>query len=158
MKVELEELSHVLGGIISNHIDFDWATEYAAANQAVEDEGAFRLSTEEYQQFVEYALTHDFEYSTGTEKYFEYLKEVAETERYFEGAEDEFDQLFSKIKPEKEVDMIKFKDQIKAYLEQEIASRWGYQTGRIENQLAVDPVMAEALQVFDSNYSDILSF
>ena len=158
VKVELEELSHVLGGIISNHIDFDWATEYAAANQAVEDEGAFRLSTEEYQQFVEYALTHDFEYSTGTEKYFEYLKEVAETERYFEGAEDEFDQLFSKIKPEKEVDMIKFKDQIKAYLEQEIASRWGYQTGRIENQLAVDPVMAEALQVFDSNYSDILSF
>jgi len=81
---------------------------------------------------------------------------VAKDEKYYEGAEKEFDQLFARIEPKKERDLIKFKTQIKEYLENEIVGRYYLQRGRAQNALPVDKCILKSADVFASGYSDIL--
>ncbi|NNE55694.1 MAG: peptidase S41, partial [Flavobacteriales bacterium] len=157
VEVELDELSHVLRGLMISHVDFHWATLFAAGRDSITDPANFRLTDDDYASFVEFAMASDFDYSTGTEEYFDRLKDVAEAERYFKGAEGEFEQLLDKIKPNRSEDLIRFKDQIKQHLEHEVVARSTYQTGRIKNQLNVDPVVKKAFDVFASSYDQILS-
>ncbi len=156
-EVELEEASNILAGLVANHVIFDFATMFAAENQSIAPAAEFRLTDEQYAEFVEMASSTEFEYRTGTEHMFKELKKTAEAEHYFEGAESEFDALFERIKPTKSSDLIKFKDQVKEYLENEIVARYYYQTGRIQNGLAIDPYIMAVNDVFGNHYKSILS-
>ena len=155
--VELDPLSHILQGLVRSHVDFHYATDFALGVDSIENPVTFRLSDGDYKAFVKFATDKDFEYSTNTERLYEKLKTAAEAEMYMTGNEEQFDALYSQIKPEKETDLIKFKPQIKAHLEQEIVSRYAYQTGRIQNFLDSDRVMDRAIDVFASDYKNILT-
>lgn len=154
--VEPEDLSNILGGLASEWITFKWATKYQLNHSAIDSADVFRLTEEEYAAFVEYASQQEFDYKTNTEALYKELKKVAEEEKYYTGAENEFNQLLAKIEPSKEQDLIKFKGQIKPFLENEIVSRYYYQNGRIQNSLPEDPCIIKAGEVFNSNYSQLL--
>jgi carboxyl-terminal processing protease len=156
VEVDPEEMSHVLGGLLDSWTAFNWATDYRRLHTAIDSADRFRLSDAEYNEFVNYAKTQKFSYNTRTESVFKELKKVAEDEKYYAGNEKEFDQLFAKIEPDKGTDLMKFKPQIKEFLESEIASRYYYQDGRIKNSLPMDPVMKKAKEVFSTNYSALL--
>lgn len=157
VEVELDPVSHILMGLIKSHVDFHYATDYALKVDSIEDPTTFRISDADYEAFTQFALTKEFDYSTDTERLLKKLKEAADAEKYLDGSEAEFDALFAQITPEKAKDLVKFKAQIKAHLEQEIVSRYAYQTGRIRNFLDSDVVMDKAIEIFSSDYQDILT-
>jgi carboxyl-terminal processing protease len=148
---------HVLVALAENWIAFDWANQYRASHQAIDSADRFRLSEKEYDDFVQFALTRSFDYETGTEKLYADLLKAAQEEKYYEGAENAFEQLNSRIKPDKASDLRKFKKQIKEYLENEIVARYYYQDGRIKNSLPIDPYLAKAREIFQSDYAKILT-
>jgi carboxyl-terminal processing protease len=152
-----EEASHILRSLIENWVIFHWATEYHRTHSTIDSADVFRLTDAEYIQFVDFAKGKDFHYDTHTEKLFEQLKKTAKEEKYFEGSEKEFDELFSKVEPKRDVDLIKFKPQIKEFLENEIVGRYYYQTGRSKNALQGDPCLKKSLEVFTSNYNQLLA-
>ena len=156
-EVDLEEASNILAGLVGNHVVFDYATKFARENDSIVEAKSFRLSDEQYNDFVATATQTEFEYRTATEHMYKELKKTAEAEHYYDGAELEFDALFEQIKPTKSNDLIKFKDQIKQYLENEIVARYYYQTGRIENALSIDPYIVAVNDVFGQHYKSILS-
>ncbi len=148
---------HVLVALAENWIAFDWANQYRAKHNAIDSADRFRLSDKEYDEFVQFALTRTFSYETGTEKFFEDMLKAAKEEKYYEGAESAFDQLNARIKPDKASDLRKFKKQIKEYLENEIVARYYYQDGRIKNSLPIDPYIAKAREIFNTDYAKILT-
>ncbi|MFT5183795.1 MAG: carboxyl-terminal processing protease [Flavobacteriales bacterium] len=156
-EVELEEASNILAGLVGNHVVFDYATKFARENDSISEASSFRLTDEQYNDFVATAAQSDFEYRTATEHMYQELKKTAEAEHYYDGAESEFDALFDQIKPTKSNDLVKFKDQIKQYLENEIVARYYYQTGRVENALPIDPYIVAVKDVFEQHYKSILS-
>ncbi|MEN9639770.1 MAG: C-terminal processing peptidase-3, Serine peptidase family [Bacteroidota bacterium] len=147
---------HVLVALVENWVSFDWANQYKATHNAIDSADRFRLTDKEYDDFVQFALTRSFNYETGTEKYFADMLKAAKDEKYYEGAEAAFDQLNARIKPDKSSDLRKFKKQIKEYLENEIVARYYYQDGRIKNSLPIDPYIAKAREILDSDYAKIL--
>lgn len=157
IEVDLEDLSNVLNGMVSNHIVFDYATMFRTDKDSIDDARSFSLTDEEYRAFIAYAKAQDFEYNTGTEKHYKKLLEVAKKERYFDEAQAEFDELFAKIEPNKEADIKKFEDQIRDFLQMEIVGRYHFQTGGIEYGLENDPFIDKAISVFDNEYASILS-
>jgi carboxyl-terminal processing protease len=157
VEVKDEEASHILRSLMESWVLFDWATEYHRSHPAIDSADAFRLTDEEYNQFVTFAKSKNFHYDTHTEKLFEQLKKTAKEEKYFEGSEKQFDELFMKIEPKKENDLVKFKGQIKEFLENEIVGRYYYQTGRSKNALLNDPCIAKSLEVLNSNYNQLLA-
>lgn len=155
--VEEDPAPHVLVALAENWIAFDWANQYRAKHNAIDSADRFRLSDKEYDEFVQFALTRTFNYETGTEKFFEDMLKTAKEEKYYEGAESAFDQLNARIKPDKASDLRKFKKQIMEYLENEIVARYYYQDGRIKNSLPIDPYIAKAREIFNTDYAKILT-
>ena len=154
--VEQDEMSNILGGLANNWVIFHWATTYHKTHSTIDSADVFRLSDADYAQFTQYAEAQQFEYKTTTEALYKELKKAAEEEKYYSGAENEFSQLLAKIEPRKESDLVKFKDQIKPFLENEIVSRYYYQDGRIRNSLPEDRDVLKAKQLFASGYSELL--
>lgn len=157
IEVKEDEAAHILQSLVQNWIIFHWATEYHRTHATIDSADAFRLSDTEYKQFVDFAMGKDFHYDTNTEKLYEQLKKTAKEEKYLEGSEKQFDELFAKIEPKKDSDLLKFKQQIKEFLENEIVGRYYYQTGRSKNMLREDPYVVKSLEVFASNYNQLLA-
>ncbi|MFM1932910.1 MAG: hypothetical protein RL226_2213 [Bacteroidota bacterium] len=154
--VEQEEMSNILNGLMSNYIIFKYATKYAREHSSISEPESFDLGSE-YDDFVAFAMSKDFSYNTETELLLKELKKVAESERYYEGAEQAFKTLEASISPERSRDLVKFRDQIEFTLEEEIISRYYYQQGVIRYALANDPFVTTALDVLNNRYSSILS-
>lgn len=150
-----EELSNILNGLMLNHVVFHYATNFARSNESISEPEDFDLG-EGYDTFVQFALDSDFNYDTRTERVMEQLREIAEAERYYQGAEDAFAKLEAELMPEKSRDLYKFRDQIEFTLEEEIVSRYYYQEGAIRYGLRHDPVLRRATEIFEGEYDQIL--
>jgi carboxyl-terminal processing protease len=156
VEVKPDEGSQILGSLIQNWVLFHWVTDYHHTHASIDSADRFKLTDKEYNDFVNYAKNKNFHYETATEQLFAELKKTAEEEHYYAGSEKQFDDLFARIEPQKEADLIKFKSQIKEFLENEIVSRYYHQTGRSKNALPADPCIMRAGDVFAKDYNALL--
>lgn len=158
INVELKEMSRLTATIYRNNLLFDFATKYYYAHAAIADATTFELSDEEYESFKKYVLDQEFKYSTASEEMLKEMQKTAEEEGFFEDSEVEFKALMNKVIPSKERDLAKFKSQIKSLLENEIISRYYYQSGRAKNSFKDDVFIKKSLEVLQDNrqYNTIL--
>lgn len=157
--VTARDLSAVSQVLVIKLLVFDYATKYHKAHASIAAPEEFKLSDQEYQEFIDYLSDKDYEYETETESLLEELKETAKEERYFEQAEEEFEILKAKMVVDKKDDLTKFQEEIRELLEYEIIARYYFDRGRIEASLKNDPVVIEALNVLNSKekYDSILA-
>jgi carboxyl-terminal processing protease len=78
------------------------------------------------------------------------FKETAEKEDYWGAVKDQFIALQGQMMHDKQKDLIKNRDQVKGLLEEEIASRYYYQNGRLEASLKDDPEVIKAIEVLNN--------
>lgn len=157
VEVNLGDDAHILSAMVERNIIFHYATQYKLKHPQIQEAQDFRMSDKEYDEFSDYVISQNISYETNTEKLFSKLKATAREERYYEGSESEFDQLFERIKPQTKKDLEKFRIPIKEVLEGEIVSRYYYQTGRTKNYLSIDPVIRRSLEVFSREYNSVLA-
>ena len=109
---------------------------------------------------VKYVLEQDFSYATASEEMLKKLKETAIKEGFYEDSKAEYDSLMQKVVPSKERDLEKFQDQIKQYLENEIVSRYYYQSGRAQYTFKNDPYILKSMELLQNKsehgYNNIL--
>ena len=86
------------------------------------------------------------------------LKNIAQREKYFEAIKTDYNSLLAKVSHDKKQDLAKNKDEILKYLESEIASRYYFQRGRIENSLRTDNELDKSLVYLEqpAEYKSIL--
>lgn len=137
---------------------FDYAIKYHFEHPSIKPAKEFSLSDAEYQDFVKWAATQTFDYTTQAEKDLNELEASAKKERYYDAVADQLKALRTKLSHNKEADMMKFKDEIKTALEQEIVVHYYLQKGTREQSFAKDPEIQAALKLFgDMNrYNNIL--
>lgn len=144
VKTPEERYENILISLISKYHIFNYATEYVLKHPQIAPANEFKLSEEEYGQFLSYLKDKDYAYKTKSELELEDLKKNAEEEKYFTDIKAEYEALFSKMASNKKDDITKHKGSIKKYLEEEIVSRYYFQKGRIEFSLNHDPDLSEA--------------
>jgi carboxyl-terminal processing protease len=156
--VEVKKLSHITQNLISKNILFDYANLYASKNNNIAPAKNFKLSKTEYDEFIKYVQSQNFEYKTKSEKMLDDYKEIAIKEKYFDAVKQDYETLRAKLLSDKNADLIKFEPEIREILEEEIAARYYYQKGRIEKSLVNDPEVAKALEVLGNQqlYSNTL--
>ena len=144
--------------LVLRNVIFDFATKFRAENETIASPKEFKITDDIYQQFVDFALKQDFEYTTESSDLMDKLKEAAKDENFLEDAKAEYEALLEKLKPSKERDLQKFKDEIIEVLEDEIVGRYYYQKGRISHSLDKDPFVLEAIKILNdqTRYKDIL--
>lgn len=134
--------------VVRNHI-FDYATKYRLLHNTIPSAKDFAMTEEEYKDFVAYLSGKEYDYTTKSEKSLEELKKNAEGEKYFESMKAEYDDLKAKIAANKKEDLAKYKSEIKDILEEEIASRYYFQSGRLESSLRDDNEVKEAMRILN---------
>jgi carboxyl-terminal processing protease len=143
--------SNIAGSLSSKSLIFDFATQYRLQHNNIVSAKEFELSDADYEAFVNFLNGKDYDYVTKSEKTLDELKLSAEKEKYYEDIRAEFEALKSKMIHNKKDDLVKFKKEIKELLEEEIASRYYYQKGRLEASLNDDPEVKEAVKVLNDN-------
>lgn len=148
IEVEKQNPSAITITLANKYILYDYAIKYHFEHPSIKPAKDFELSNAEYQEFIKWALTQDFDYTTQAEKDLNLLEASAKKERYFENVSEQLKALRNKLSHNKEADLGKFKEEIKTALEQEIVVHYYLQKGTREQSFAKDPEIQSALKLF----------
>lgn len=140
--------SALLRALLDEKIIFQYASIYRDQHDSIAEAKTFALSDAEYNTFVEYALPLWMSYETSSEIALKALKAQSKNEGTHQELRVQFEQTAQNIVRLKEKSFTTDKTAVKEALEQEIASRYYYQTGRVQNRLARDIDVNAALKLF----------
>ena len=149
IKMEPERLSQITIALITKNIIFDYATEFRAKHESIGSPKNFEMSDKEYDEFVAYVTKQDFTYTTQSEKIIEELKKTAEKENAFAAIEPDYETMKKAMMHDKTQDLLKEKKQIKGIIEEEIASRYTLNAGRIEASFKSDVEITKAMELLN---------
>ncbi len=157
--VKQEKLPNILFYLVNDNLIFDYATQYCLKHDTIASPYDFKITDEDYAEFIEMVKESDFKYDQQTEKMLKNLKEMAEFEGYLKDASAEFDALEKKLKHNLEHDLTYFAKDIKTMLAIEIVKRYYYQRGGIIEQLKDDPDLEKAKEILTDvvKYKKMLS-
>jgi carboxyl-terminal processing protease len=119
----------------------------------------FHLSENDWNDFVTFISDKDYDYTTKSEKSLDELKKNSEEEKYLDALKSGIDELKQKLAHDKKEDVDKNRTEISDIIEQEIVSRYYFQTGKIEASFKNDIEIQKALEVLvnPSTVSTILN-
>ena len=157
--IEAQKFSSILGSLVSKNLLFDYATKYRIAHETIVAARDFKLTDSEYDEFVAFLNGKEYDYTTKTEKALEDFKNDAKADKSIDLIGTDIESLKAKMAHNKKDDLIKYKPEIKQYLEEEIASRYYFQNGRLEASLKDDKELTEAFAVLadTDRYNKILT-
>ncbi len=146
VKTTEHKLNNITIALLNKNLIFNFATQYALKHEKIAPVKDFVLLDAEYDEFVAFLKDKDYSYKTETELVMEELKKEAETEKYFANIKVEYNNLGAKINSDKKDDLTKHKSEIKQFLEEEIASRYYFQLGRLGVGVKTDHDIRVALE------------
>jgi carboxyl-terminal processing protease len=151
--------SNILASLVSKNHIFDYATKYRTSHPTIPPAKEFRLTDAEYDEFVAFLNGKEYDYTTRTEKSLEELKADAKADKNLDAISADIEALKTKIMHNKKDDLIKYKPEIKQFIEEEIASRYYFQNGRLEASMKDDQELKEALAILNDSerYNKILT-
>jgi carboxyl-terminal processing protease len=147
VEVKPDSLPTLIYDLVASEAFFDYATQYAASHSSIAAPGTFRLSDDEYAEFVAYIKDSGFTYNRRSDEVLKLLKDVARREGYMDEAKAEFDALEAKFSNDLSADLNRFRKEIEPYVCDEIVHRFYYQRGGAQQQLTNDPCMERALEL-----------
>ncbi|MEY4876029.1 MAG: hypothetical protein RL708_1178 [Bacteroidota bacterium] len=159
IKTEEVDLSKLAEELLLKNILFDFATNYKINHSFISSAKQFRLSDFEFDEFVKYASTKNFEHHSESEEAIDEFKKQAEKEKYLDDIKSELEALKTKLNRDKSQDIYHNKKEIKELLENEIVSRYYYQKGRMEADFNNDPDILKALEILQNKtlYNSLLA-
>jgi len=126
----------------------EYSIEYFKKHETIPSPEEFHLSDEDYEDFIEYAKTQDFDSRSAAETVLERLKSAAMDDGLFESFKSEYDALAQKVIMDKESILRAKKSEIIPLIEIEIVSKYYYpQAGNIIS-LRNDPQLDKAIEMW----------
>lgn len=158
IEVKPDSLPTMIYDLVACDEFFDWCTRYASKHNSIAEAGKIALTDEEYNQFAEYIKESGFKYNRRSDELLKILHDVAKREGYLETAQEEFDALKSKLTTDIGSDLLRFRKHIEPYITDELATRYYYQRGAVQQQLNDDPCLEKALETLaePNQYNKVL--
>jgi carboxyl-terminal processing protease len=138
---------------------FDWGTMYAAAHPTIAEAKNFKLTDEEYRDFVNWVKTKEFNYKSAVDIQLNHLIREAKSERFYQDLKPQTDVIQARLNESRKNDLLTYKDQIKVLLEEDIVARYYFERGQVEVSFAQDPEITAAIGVLNNpaQYKKVLN-
>ena len=130
--------SLVYSGIIQEYA-LDYVREHADADED------FHLADKDWDGFVSFAKTKEFDYRSSAKTYFDRMKKELEKDGLSKNMSAELDALQKALEMDKETFLKLKKDEIVPFIEEEIAVRYHFQEAGIKIRLRYDDQLKKAL-------------
>ncbi len=126
---------------------FDFATMFCNEHPAPVSMKSFSISEANYVVFTNWMKNKPFTYRTNLEKQTEELIVAAQTEQYYEEWKAPLNQLKTKVQPSLSADLIRYQEEIKYLLAQQIGFHYFLWAGERESTIAMDVELKEAIRL-----------
>ena len=159
LSIDYRKLAPITLSLRGKGLIFDYATKFYYSNDSISSPKEFRLSDDQFDEFLGWLSNKDYDYVSRVEKTLDELLKLSKEEKYNGTVESTIKDLKKEIRHNKEKDLDKFRPEIKSILEEEIATRYYFQRGMIEASFNNDPQVLEAVKVLNNEkqYDDILA-
>ncbi|MBQ0006062.1 MAG: peptidase, partial [Alistipes sp.] len=147
--LDVKYMSRPLVALVYSDIVNDYAIRYCVTHDSVASPSDFRLSDEEYEEFVSYASGKDFDARTESQVKMEDVLETAVREGMTEGdegLESQIKALLERVTLNKVSFLRNNKEIIVRILEDEIMGKYYFDAGAIQSSLRHDEQLLEALE------------
>jgi carboxyl-terminal processing protease len=145
--------------LASSGLLFEYASRYCGEHEVPDDLRNFRLSDAEYQKFLMWLKEQKFSFESETDKKADDLIASAKRERYYDELQSSLKELKMKMDQNKSAALLKFKPELSAILEEEIAFHYRLAKGQVEVSMDRDPEILEAKRILanPAEYKKLLS-
>jgi carboxyl-terminal processing protease len=150
VEVKEKQYSDIAKTLSNKGYLFDYATKFRAEHQTIAKPKDFSLSDAEYQKFVSFLSNKDISYSTSVEQAVEDLIKKSKEDKHFDDIKNDIEVMKKRIYSNKANDLVRFKDEIREMLEQEIVSRYYFQKGIIESTFDDDEDILTAIDILNT--------
>ncbi len=150
VKVDLDYVSTLSVGLVNDFMFFDFATKFANEHELIPSPEEFEITDEIFDDFKAFIKENEFTYESQTQAMFKEFMEVAQKEKYYDIAKEEFANLEGKIDHELDRDLDQFRDEIDELLVDEIITRYYFQKGAIRAAIKDDKGVKQAIDVINS--------
>lgn len=146
--VEMPAKSVIAQKLLDNRYIFEYANLYREENDSIASAETFKLSDNDFQDFVSFLKKRNYLYKLDSEGILDKLREAAEKENLLAQVQSSVDKVYKQLEEAKKDDLEEHKAEILHLLEQEIAARYYYEKGRIQVTLRNDKDVQEAIKLF----------
>ena len=143
--------SDVLYNLVTKNKFFDYANRYRAEHPQPGPLSEFELNDDDYAAFSEYVIGSDMKYDTSFDALIKELRKQTDEQGYMTEENDSILKMVEKsLGSDLSRDLAMKKDEIKVYLEEEIATRYYGDKGRVAVEIKTDPTVAKAVEILES--------
>ena len=144
--------------IMYNFLFLEYVARYKAKHSDLKSIRDFKLSEQDYQDFVDLLSKKELDYKTTAEKGMEIFINQAKRYGYYKVVSAELKALNDKILRDKNTDLVKYKTEIKKLLEYYIVRSYHYNKGATEYLFDKDKDVLEAVRILKDTvkYNQIL--
>ena len=133
--------SLVLGGVIDQYV-----LKFAREHESIPAVDDFHFSDKDFEDFISFAKTQDFDYRSTAKTYYDSMKKELEKDGLAETMKNELAAMGKALEMDKERFIRLKKDEIIPFIEEEIATRYWYQEAGIKVRLRYDNQLKKALE------------
>jgi len=154
-----EYVGTITAALINTGLVFEFASRYCAEHPVKPDLKSFRLSDKDFENFLSYAKSQKFSYTSALEDDLSKLVDVAKKERYYDQLSRELKELESSVQASKSNDLTSYKAEIINILQEQIGFHYDLYQGQAEVTLKHDKSILEATKVLNDSlrYNKLLS-
>lgn len=132
--------SLVLGGVID-----DYVIDFVRKHESIPAVEEFHFSDKDFEDFITFAKTKDFDYRSGAKTYYDRMKKELEEDGLAESMAAELGALEKALEMDKEKFLRIKKSEIIPFIEEELAVRYWFQEAGVQVRLRYDKQLKEAL-------------
>lgn len=149
--IEPNKPGNITIALFTQNLIFDFATQYAANHDKVDNPSTFNITDEIYNEFKSFVASKEFEYNTQSSEKLNELIKIAKKEGYYDVIKNDLTGLENHLHGDKTKDLETFNNEIKELLRDEIVSRYYFQKGRIEASLQDDTEIIKAIDILNED-------
>lgn len=145
VKIETPSYSRLVYSLVLTGVVDNFVLDYVRKHDSIAPIDEFRLSDTEFEDFISFAKTQEFDYRSGAKALFDQMKEELEEDGLAGSMGSEIEALGKALDMDKETFIRLKKSEIIPFIEEEIAVRYYYQEAGIKVRLRYDNQLKEAL-------------
>ena len=133
--------SLVLGGVLDQYV-----LDFVRKHESIAEVDDYRFSDADFEDFIRFAKTQDFDYRSSARTLFDQMKKELEKDGLAESMSEQLDALQKAMEMDKERFIRLKKDEIIPFIEEEIVTRYWYQEAAVKVRLRYDTQLQKALE------------
>ena len=146
IEIEAPSYSRLVYSLVMNGIIDQYVLEFARKRELTGNVDDFHYSDEDFEEFVNFAKTQEFDYRSSARTLFDQMKKELEKDGLAESMREELSALEKAMQMDKERFIRLKKDEIIPFIEEELSTRFWYQEAGIRVRLRYDKQLEKALK------------